>query len=203
MTGSGGIGGQRSSERGELMYAGAGRPCVAVLVIPDRGWEYFTWRHVLYLPCPWLAELKAGLGRKLVGVTGSGSSRHGDELIEMQSMFSGKCKCGRAYKKGERIFWSPNKGARCFHCGRGRDPVEMDLSEEDKQQIQTLTDRIQRLGGLPKPLKPNLQEQFDEALLVLARRYAKVAKVKKVLEQHGDAVKVLLSSMESAGTEQG
>jgi len=108
-----------------------------------------------------------------------------NKLFPMPSNRSGNCnKCGRGYKKNEQIFWSRSGGAVCVHCGRGRDPAAVVLTDTQRLEMQGYLDTIKRLEHLPAPLRPERQQELDEALLALTAQFGQIAKVKDAITGH-------------------
>lgn len=112
----------------------------------------------------------------------------------MPSKRAGSCdRCKKPFPAGDLIWWHPKLGVKCVPCYQGKDPEERRLTEEDKRDIQKARDRLSSLDSLPKPLKPHLQQEYDE-LVEKLENFAQVKSVRSFLGRMTGEVPILGSN---------
>lgn len=97
--------------------------------------------------------------------------------------------CHKTTEKGELIWWSPSEPLMCFDCGRGKDPIESDLPEEDRKRVDALLARAAEFDGMSRPWTPEQICEYDVLLVSLYSRYRAIGRVKRVLLKHIDSLK--------------
>lgn len=97
--------------------------------------------------------------------------------------------CHKATEKGELIWWSPSEPLMCFDCGRGKDPIESALSDDDRKRVDALLRRAAEFEKITKPWTPELVCEYDALLISLYSRYRSVVRVKRVLLKHIESLK--------------
>jgi hypothetical protein len=93
--------------------------------------------------------------------------------------------CLKVVSRGDEIVWTAAGDLACRQCAASKEATLPCLGEADRQELQELLDRVQRLAALPTPHSITAASELDRLKRALAHKFGQLSPVVKLLERYG------------------